>query len=359
MKVYSDSAATQPPNTRCPVSVIIKALNEEKRITTTIESALRAVNAFGGEVVLADSCSTDRTVELAQQYPIRIVQLLHPEERCCGVGPQLGYQHSKGDFVYILDGDMELRPGALEKSMDFLSSNPKVAGVAGRVVEHNLQSLEYIARNQNKTRDLEPKSVDRLDGGGLYRRECIEDAGYFSDRNLHSYEEVDLAIRLRSRGWELWRLPVDAVNHWGHDSPPYQLLMDRWKTGYICGLGELVRAAAGKPRLKMVIGGLGELRLYLAVLVWWILLLSIVFWPVQPGARALTFSGVLVLPLIIMAWRKNSLSRALYSLVSWTLNAAGLLCGMLASQRPVNESIASRIIREPEAMAQPSVGLRS
>ena len=47
---------------RLLVSVIIKALNEEKHIARAIESALRAVSTVGGEVILADSASTDRTV---------------------------------------------------------------------------------------------------------------------------------------------------------------------------------------------------------------------------------------------------------------------------------------------------------
>ena len=74
----------------CTVSIVIKALNEEKNICAAIESALAAVADVGGEVILADSCSTDRTVELASRYPIRVVQLANPSERCCGIGPQLG-----------------------------------------------------------------------------------------------------------------------------------------------------------------------------------------------------------------------------------------------------------------------------
>ena len=75
----------------CTASIIIKALNEEKGIAATLQSALRTLKAVGGEVILADSCSSDRTVEIARGFPVRIVQLTHPQERCCGVGPQLGY----------------------------------------------------------------------------------------------------------------------------------------------------------------------------------------------------------------------------------------------------------------------------
>ena len=52
---------------RCRVSVIIKAFNEEKNICAAIESSLAAVAEMGGEVILADSHSTDRTVELASR----------------------------------------------------------------------------------------------------------------------------------------------------------------------------------------------------------------------------------------------------------------------------------------------------
>jgi len=36
-------------------------------------------------------------------------------------------------------------------------------------------------------------AVDWLDMDSLYRRSAVEKTGYVSDRNLHSYEEFDLA----------------------------------------------------------------------------------------------------------------------------------------------------------------------
>ncbi len=306
--------------------------------------------AVGGEVVLADSCSSDRTVELASAYPVRIVQLANPAERCCGIGPQLGYQHSHGEFIYILDGDMELREGFLEAALAFMDQHSDVAGVGGRVVEKNTESLEYMARSERGAAHMLPGDVDRLDGGGLYRRSAIEEAGYFSDRNLHSYEEFDLAVRLRALRWKLWRLPVDAVNHYGHDAPPYRLLVRRWQTSYICGMGELVRAAAGQQRLHLVIQGLRELRLYLAVLAWWLVMITVPWWPLALPAKLISFALLLAMPLLLMAWRKKSLSKALYSVVSWCFNAAGLVEGVLRKRRPAHEVISSRILQDPGGM---------
>lgn len=347
-------STTFSPET-CRVSIIIKALNEEKRISAAIESSLRAVSAVGGEVVLADSCSTDCTVQLAQTFPILIVQLTHPNERRCGVGPQLGYQHSRGEFVYILDGDMEMLDGFLQQAVDFMMSHPDTAGVGGYVVEQNKVSLEYIARGERLMEHMKPGSVDRLDGGGLYRRSAIEAAGYLSNRNLHSYEEFDLAVRLRSLYWNLWRLPVNVANHFGHDAPPYRLLMRRWHTGYLFGLGELVRASFGQPHLRLVIQGLPELRLYLGVIAWWAVLLSIIFWPLPSSIRAACFVTLLLLPLLLMIGRKRSLKKGIYSVVSWCFNAAGLVRGFLRQQRPATEKISSTVLKEPTGFSSSSV----
>jgi GT2 family glycosyltransferase len=332
---------------RCRVSLIIKAFNEENKICAAIESGLSAVAEVGGEVILADGHSTDRTAELASEYPVRVVQLLHPNERCCGVGPQLGYQHARGEYLYILDGDMKILPGFLPEALGFLAQHPEAAGVGGRLVELNTESMEYRERRLRAATHLSPGEVDRLDGGGLYRRRAIEEAGWFSDRNLHGYEEFDLAVRLRSRGWKLWRVPVDAVTHHGHSSPPYDLLMRRWRARYVRGLGELVRAALGQPHMRLVLRGMRELRIYTAVLAWWAVLASIPFWPLPVPARLAAFVAIALAPYLFMLGRKRSAARAAYSVVSWCFYAAGLALGLLHRRRPPQGPIPSRVLHEP------------
>lgn len=337
------------PTAPCRVSVIIKALNEEANIAAAIESCLAALADVGGEVILADSASTDGTVQVASRYPVRVVQLASAGDRSCGAGPQLGYQHSRGEYVYIMDGDMKMVPGFLEHALAFLAQHPEIAGVAGRVVELNTESLEYRERGERSLRaeaHRNPGPVDRLDGGGLYRRRAIEEAGYFSDRNLHSYEEFDLAVRLRSLGWKLWRLPFDAVTHFGHDAPPYRLLLRRWRSRYACGLGELLRGALGKPRMKLVVRGLRELRLYLGVLAWWALLVAVALWPMESDTRAAVFGVLLGAPFAAMSWRKRSLSRGVYSVVSWCVQAAGLLRGFLARRQSPRALIPSLVLHD-------------
>ena len=338
------SAAATPG---CRVSVVIKAMNEERLIAAAIESALVGVSSVGGEVILADSGSSDRTISLALTYPIRIAQLADHNERSCGIGPQLGYQHSVGEFIYIMDGDMELIAGFLKQAIAMLIARPDLAGVGGRMFELNTQSLEYVSREARANWSEVAKIVDRLDCGGLYRRSAIESVGYFSDRNLHSYEEFDLASRLRSQGWNLMRLPQGAVTHFGHDAPPYSLLLRRWQSRYVCGLGELIRASFGQKRLALVLTSVRELRLYLAVIGWWCVLASSFFWPVSLATRLTGFVVVLAIPFVAMIWRTRSVALAVHAVVSWCFQAAGLLLGLLRPQRSPTDRISSRVLREP------------
>jgi hypothetical protein len=156
---------------------------------------------------------------------------------------------------------------------------------------------------------------------------------------VHAYEEFDLAVRLRAAGWKLVRIPVDAVTHYGHDAPPYQLLLRRWRSKYVCGLGELLRGAAGRPHWSLVWRDLRELKLYVAVVGWWLVLLSAAAWPLPAAQRALAMLVIGLLPFAAMGVKKRSISRSVYSVVSWNLNAAGMVRGLFRPRTAPGTSI--------------------
>ncbi len=164
-----------------------------------------------------------------------------------------------------MDGDMLLDAGFLREALAYLAAHPDAAGVTGHVQEMNDTSLEYIRRQRRVSPENRIGPIDRMNGGGLYRRAAIEQAGYFSDRNLHGYEEFDLGLRLRSLGWSLHRLDRRFVCHFGHAVNAYSLLVRRWRSKYLRGIGELLRASFGQPHWRQVLRELPELRLWLGI----------------------------------------------------------------------------------------------
>ncbi|WP_046111099.1 glycosyltransferase family 2 protein [Aquincola tertiaricarbonis] len=312
------------------LSVIIKTLNEQRNIERAVRSALLAVDeAGGGEVIVADSLSTDDTVKIAARFPVKIVQLVDPSDRCCGVGAQLGYQIAQGEYVYILDGDMEFEADFLNEASKALDANPRLAGVGGMVREMNLDNQEFLNRSQRGLRHMRQGPVDRLDMGGLYRRSALQAVGYFTNRNLHAYEEFELAARLQTAGWRLERLAIPGVKHYGHTESSFKLLGKRWRSRYAWGCGELLRQAWGQAHCGFVISRLHVYRLYGAVLLWMLvvlLMLVLAAWTQTLGW--LLAAGVLgVAPVLLMTVRKRSLSRAVYAVSAWVVFAAGLVAG--------------------------------
>lgn len=328
---------------RVTVSVIIKTLNEESKIAATIESALAALEAVGGEVIVADSGSRDRTVEIASAYPVVIAQIEPPARPSCGLGPQLGYQYSRHAFLCLIDGDMLLDPDFLPAALAFMAENPSLAGVTGHVEEMEIANLEFTRRVNRNAPENRTGSVDRMNGGGLYRREAIEKIGYLSDRNLHGYEEFDLGARLRSAGWRLHRLDRRFVRHYGHTENSYKLLVRRWRSKYIFGLGEMLRASIGKPYFLTLFRELPELRLWIGIHALWIFCLALLI-ALPDKLLALGLIVALLIAIVaLMSLRKGGFSMGLYTVVAWFFNAAALPVGFLRPRREPAAPIESRL----------------
>ena len=346
------------PSTRPKVSIVIKALNEERHIAAAIESALAALESVRGEIIgeiiLADSASTDRTVEIAAEYPIKIVTLRNAAEKSCGTGVQLAYQYSTGDFICLIDGDMALHKAFLPAAIDFLIANPRYAGVGGLIVERETENVEYVKRARDQGADLLPGDVTRLDCGGVYRRAAIESVGYLGDRNLHGSEEFELGARLRAQGWKLARIPVEAIDHHGHTGNAYALLRRRWTTRFAFSTGEVLRGTFGTAAFRPVLRKLRwELFLYAAVYAWWLCLIATPFFAGSLAATAAAVTALAIIPFATMALRCRSLTIGIYSVTAWNVYAAGLLPGLLRRRVDPAGWIDSVVIRDAAVADRP------
>lgn len=323
------------------LSIIIKALNEEDNIERALSSCLEVTKKISAEIILADSLSTDKTISIAKEFPIRIVQLKNASDRSCGVGPQLGFQHSLGKYVYILDGDMAFEKGFLEKAIKTLESDDSLAGVAGSVKE--MRTVNIVFKKRDKDHKLEEKTifVDKLEMGGLYKREALLSVGYFSNRNLHAYEEAELGFQLVANGWKLCRIPNSGIKHYGYDTTSFGVFKRRWKTRYVKGSGEFLRASLGK---KHFFKTLHHLKIYVSLFFWWILLFVLLF--VGPISFLFKYFIIIsVLVLLALFIKKRSFSLFVFSIVSWHYSMVGLVWGFLSPQKSPTQKIESKVIK--------------
>ena len=335
----SNSTTENVVNNDCiQVSIVIKALNEEKNIARCLESCLSVLENMNGEVILADSISSDQTVEIAKKYPVKIVQLKNIEDRGCGIGPQLGYQYSRGEFVYILDGDMEFIPGFLEQAIHRMQENTQLAGVAGIITERGSGNYDFEIRKNSFDSWRQAGLHPWLDMGGLYRRSAIESVGYFSNKNLNAFEEQELGIRLTDKNWILERIDVPSVIHYGHTVNTFELTKKRWRSGYLDGSGELVRNAMGHSYFLSVV----KSRLSYIVMAGFFLfmMLSVLLIPWNPGPFLLVVFLLLCLT-VAMTIRKKSLHMAVLGLSLWPIKVIAFLRGLLRKPKSPTGEIES------------------
>ncbi|MBW7981437.1 glycosyltransferase family 2 protein [Enterobacillus tribolii] len=310
------------------ITASIKTFNEARGIEKTIDSIRRQLTAYPHEIIVADSLSTDNTRELAGAKGATVVTLVHPQERCCGVGHQLGYLHSQGDYLLLMDGDMELEDGFLDAAVAFLQTHPDYAGVAGSVQMDEGSNYEFKSRKQRLHKIYPLGDTDHLGGGGLYRRSAIEKIGYLTHRGLHGYEEAELGIRLRQAGYKLRRLDVPYFSHTSHAMPTLQMLRYRWRSRFLSGPGELLRSAWGKPWFR------DALKITRNEAIFTLYLLALLLALVSGHGAAF---AIVLLPLILFillkAVKNRSLIAGLHSVVNLAAFSAGLIRGLFTPLR--------------------------
>lgn len=310
------------------VSIIVKALNEERRIASCLEAALAALEGLAGEVVLVDSMSTDRTVDLALRYPVRVVRLDDVRYRGCGAAVELGWRYCRGRLIYVLDADMLLQPGFLQTALAYLEAHPRVAGVGGKLVDTRLNTTADRQRDRRAAGLTAPQQVDDLGGGGLYRREAVEQAGYLAHLSLQAYEEAELGARLRSIGWTLVRLPQTAVLHEGHAETDRQMLARLWRNGRAKAYAVLLRSSIGKPWLGLVLRKLAHV---LAVPLMHALALVAALaagWRGGAAAALAAWAGCWLCFLAALMLRKRSVRLGGWHLLLWHYWAVGAAAGL-------------------------------
>lgn len=110
-------------------SIYILTYNEEIDIAPCIESAM-----LSDDIIVVDSYSSDRTVEIAQQYPVQVVQHRfesHGRQRTW----MLREVPAKYEWVYILEADERMTPELFNECLTAIQS-PDYIGyyVAERVM---------------------------------------------------------------------------------------------------------------------------------------------------------------------------------------------------------------------------------
>ena len=97
------------------ISVTIPTYNSEKTLKKTLES-VKAQTYENVEIIIIDSNSKDKTLEIAKEFNVKVIQYEGTLLGARGVGAE----KAKGKYVLLLDSDQILEKTAIERGVKLL-----------------------------------------------------------------------------------------------------------------------------------------------------------------------------------------------------------------------------------------------
>ena len=214
-------------------------------------------------VIVSDNDSPDGTAQkVRDEWPdVAVVEtggnLGFPV--ACNRGAEAG----GGDIVVLLNNDVDARPDFLERLVAPFEDE-RVGSVAGLLLVPGEELIDSIGlavdptlsgfprlsgRPVAEAASERPVLVGPSGGAAAYRREAWEAAGGLDEAIFIYSEDLDLAMRLRTAGWEARAAP-DAVGvHYGSQTMVHRSAFQRekggWARGYLMRRYGVLRTRAG------------------------------------------------------------------------------------------------------------------
>ncbi len=293
------------------ISFIVIARNESLAVGRCLDSIV-SMPLEDCEVICVDSDSTDSTMEVMKAYRARIQNLIIIQ--CSGnlnaaIARNAGTKYITKQYVFFVDGDVELCPDFLQDSLQRMQAD-EIDAATG--------NLDEIVYSEGYEQIIKPKSHRRYytkareisHSGGTFiaRRQLVEEIGEWNTRMVIN-EDYDYALRIARRG-RMMALPTTMGIH--HTLADHERSWPSFRKGYPMIFGMLIRKNWDRPDLLK-----GIMHNYRVGFAWWGLLflatLSALLLGVSPWPVFAVFGLLVVLDIVWGVIRKTKLNSLLFT----------------------------------------------
>lgn len=213
------------------VSVVVVAYNAQTTIRETI-SSLQAQSFKDYEIIVVDNNSHDNTVSIVREL------FTTENSECCKLicnsintgftgGNITGFKHADGEYIALLNADAEAESTWLQSLVDTMDSQKKIGICASKIINYSShvidsagdgfsRSLQGFKRGEG---ELEEKYIEceyvfgACAGAALYRKEMLEEIGFFDEDFFLIHEDTDMNFRAQLQGWKIFYVPNAVVHH--------------------------------------------------------------------------------------------------------------------------------------------------
>ncbi len=224
------------------VSIIIVNYKTRGMVKQGLKSLRRAGVRLNYEVFVVDNASNDGLPELVRaEFPeVRLIAL--QKNVGFAAGNNAAIKKAKGKYVFVLNPDALVNPGAIEAMFSYMEAHPEI-GVLGPKLAHPDGSRQESAHrfptpwipvyrrtplgtlpsakeemDRYAMRDVAfaaPTDVDWIEGAAMFvRRAAIDEVGLFDERFFVYFEDADWCRRFWLKGWRVVYHPGIEIIHY-------------------------------------------------------------------------------------------------------------------------------------------------
>jgi len=168
------------------ITAIIPTFNEEKHISEAIESVL-----FADEIIVIDSFSTDKTIEIAAKFNVKIIKRVFDD-----FSSQKNYAIEKAtyDWVFVLDADERISKDLKNEILQTVNKTSNIiAYYIFRTYDFMGKRMKYSGFQSDKVIRLFKKEFCKYDGKLVHEEiKANGEVGFLNNKLEHfSYNGLD------------------------------------------------------------------------------------------------------------------------------------------------------------------------
>lgn len=178
--------------------------NSEGTVRATIDSVVNQdFPSKDVEIIVVDGDSRDKTLAIINDVISGTkmnLRVFSDRGEGLGVARQIVVDNARGDYIVWVDSDVILAEGFLRGQLEFMEKNPSVGMARGE--------SEFIESGKGLSADLQGLFFNVARAGAVYmgaticRTEALREVNGFDTRIRGAAEDVDLKIRMLSKGWK-------------------------------------------------------------------------------------------------------------------------------------------------------------
>ncbi len=239
------------------LSIIIVNYKTKNMVKECIKNILDLNLEFAYEIIVVDNNSKDNIQEMIEEdfQDVKLIQL--SKNKGMGAGNNLGAKQAKGEYLLILNPDVVVLPGAIEKLLQKIQNNQQIGCVAPMLLnpDFSYQQSRYrfprflllpvfirtgLGRFAQTKLDRyfmsdtpynQEHAIDWARGSALLvKKNLFHQVKGFDERFFMYLEDTDLCKKIWQADKKVWYQPESKMIHYYYrQSGGGQWLMDLWR----------------------------------------------------------------------------------------------------------------------------------